>query len=180
MPFHVIQLFGKLLTSLPSLSGHHEGQNSYYSFQKGIHSLYLYQPLLSVQQKEEIRQLPAEFALTLKNEILFFLWKFGSQNWAHSPFSWHLLSQSDRHLPNLWKSAQLQVNLLSAGCGEQLIRTIDLPEDFSSALQGAILVQSTKHWYGMDAYQKALQTIYLHYPTSESLIPLATARTAKL
>lgn len=135
----------------------------------------------SPAEVEEIRSAPAEFALYVERDLLVVLYRFGDSPWSDAPYSWHLVPEDQRTLPNLTGLQDphliLVVMLVDAATGILLVnRVVSLAPSFSTALSLAIREQASRPWPGDVAYDRQLAALYQRYPASRDMVRHARAR----
>lgn len=121
---------------------------------------------------------PCEFAVTMVEQVIFFLYRFGSAlPWSDALFSWHL----DRPGPALFTRASerfgLHTILLDADTGVvEALRLATLSPEMSSELSRLVQAQMTTSWQGREDYEQAVRRCYEKAPRAADLLSLATAR----
>jgi hypothetical protein len=156
-----------------------------YNYRQGEHELVLFFNKPSISETLAVKQGKAEFALTVKDDIIFFLYRFGQPvviNWSDAPYTWHLVPEAERtilpeQLPATGeKRVLLRIILVDATTGLICaIRIVTLSPSFTSRLNQAILEQSQKP-FDAKSYDMQLQQAYRSYPESSQLLKLAIAR----
>lgn len=62
-----------------------------YNYRAGAHELRLFFANLTPSDISDITRRPAEFAVVVDGPVLFFLYRFGKDEWSDAPYSWHLV-----------------------------------------------------------------------------------------
>lgn len=150
-----------------------------YNFHSGQHELLIALPSLSTREIENIRKNGINLALFVEQDILILLFEFvGAIPWSDAPYSWHLVKGEFRSVPKEIQLGQrIGLNIILVESTTAIvkgIRLIDLPTDFSLALNRSILDQVQRPF--PDDYDHQLQAVYSRYPTPEVLSAHAQAR----
>jgi hypothetical protein len=128
--------------------------------------------------QEEIREVatsPCAFALCPYEEILFFLFKFGTAPWSDAPFTLHLVPSQRRYVPPGAGHNLLNVTLISQSDWiVRALRTVSLSAAFAEELGKTLREQSKSQW-NESVYDGRLQVAY-GTMTSEDLLQRATVR----
>lgn len=137
-----------------------------YNFRTGSHELLLVLARPTAREVEAIRVGRADFALCVEaaGDLVVLVHRFASGPWSDSPFSWHLLPESERALPNFLTPEQralLSVTLVDVSSGIiRVLRTVSLSPEFTRAVHGAITEQPGRPWHSDAHYNAALRTLY--------------------
>ena len=152
-----------------------EGQTSwpdgpFYNYGKGTHNLTIFLATPSTAEMESIRFGKAQFAVTVKDGIIFLLFKFGDAPWMDCPYQWWLNSPANRTLPpkevGLTEGALMQIILVDAATGIiQALRAIGMAHETTLALHAAIRKQARTAWLGRADHGKRLEKVYKRYTT---------------
>ena len=159
-------------------------EGSQYNFRGGGHELLLLFASPSDREVTGVRKAPVELALVVEGPLVVLSHRFGDAlPWGDSPFSWHLLPESERVYPPPWEDgspeqrALLAVFLVDAATGIlRALRQLTMAPDFTRAIHRAIVEQAQQPWNAA-AYDAALERLYQRYPSSEALQVAAIART---
>ena len=157
-------------------------QGGGYAFRAGAHELHLFLPSPSVSEVRAVRTGVANFAIAVEPPIIFFLYRFARAiAWSRAPFSWHLVSEDQRALPESGEPetrALLHIVLVDANTGlVRAHRLVAFAPTFTSALHDAIWAQAVVPWPGQLLYDAALAAIYCRFPAPEDLLAQALVRT---
>lgn len=157
---------------------------SQYQFRLDQHELLLFFNRPTPREIEDVKRGAAEFAFLTSEDVLVFLFRFGREIlWSDAPYSIHMVPAEQRTVPEpsgaVEPHALLSVILVDASSGIiHALRAVSFSPAFTAALHLAIREQAARPWSGQAAYDRQLTELYTRYPTSEALLPLATARTA--
>jgi hypothetical protein len=167
----------------PYISGRREWPEGVeYNFRAGEHELCFFFRSPPRIEVEALLRGEAEFALVVDGPVIFLMYRFGEAiNWSDAPYSWHLVPQDQRTLPDPEGPATralLQIILVDAASGLILaLRVVTFSPTFTRALHAAIRAQAENTWGGRAAYHAAFADLYRCYPTSADLLRCAGART---
>ena len=152
-----------------------------YNYRANTHELRLFLARLKNSDVREIRDGPAEFALVLFGDIIFFCSHFGAAlPWSDSPYSIHMVKAmypDEYTLPPEQlahhEGAALNITLIACETGiVQAVRLVGLGHTFSLALHQAIRAQPSRPFNQAD-YDRQLVQAYALYPTTEALLEQA-------
>jgi len=158
-----------------------EGAN--YNFRAGAHELLMFFPAPTAQETKDVAHGAAQFALHYEDDILFFLYRFGTSiEWSDAPYSYHLVTADERRLPEPLESAEtralLSIILIDARTGiNRAMRALTLSAAFTRELHARITEQAASTWMGPQAHEAALNRLYSRYPTTRHLLDVASVRT---
>jgi hypothetical protein len=177
MPSYVVgSLYNLSRTSWP--------EASQYNYRAGQHELVLFFPAPSKGEVLDARKGDCEFALFVEAHAIFLLYRFGkSIQWSDAPFSYWLVPENERSLPDIEGNdretrALLQVLLVDAATGIlRVIRTVSFSPAFTRAIHQAIRDQAARPFLGQQPYDRWLVDVYRQYPTSTAMVRGAVART---
>lgn len=152
-----------------------------YNFRRGEHELRMFLRSPSNEEVEAVARAECEFALVYEAPVIIVLSRFGlAIPWREAPFSWYLVPESERVLPDPKTNRtpmQLLVILVEASSGIVLAtRALRLTVEFTSALHAAIRSQAAAGWPGHAAYDRALASIHRQCPHGTDLLRHALAR----
>lgn len=171
----------------PYIAGRRNWQEAVeYNYRQGAHELRMFLGNLKPWEIETIRSGPCEFALAVEKDVLFLLYRFGEGRreaipWSDAPFSWHLVPEDQRTLPEPTGLVEphdtLQVVLVDRLTGLiRALRMVSFSPAFTVALRSAIRDQASRSWPGGAEYDRQLGTVYGQH-SSEQLLARAIART---
>ena len=113
-----------------------------YTYTRAGHTLKVFSRELTRAEIADYKQGDAEFALFVKDGLMFLCYKFGSFDWSDASFTPHLVPDSHRQEPDVLTGDQravLQVILVEATTGiVKAIRMISLSPEFSRVLHNQI------------------------------------------
>jgi hypothetical protein len=144
---------------------------THFNYQNGRLVLELYLDQLTASNIQAIETGKCEFALTIVEDVIFLLSRFGTMlPWFDSPYSIHLLEEGDRIVPPILESeemAELTIFLVSSEDGVlRAIRRIHLGHTFSVMLFDAIRVQLDMP-FNREAYDNRITTLYGLYSSND-------------
>jgi len=154
-----------------------------YNYSSAGHELRLFYRLPSFSEIGDVRHGQAEFAFVVEGPIIFFLYRFGEDiPWSYAPYSWHLVPEHDRALPEAdtppESRARLSTVLVEGQSGiVRAIRTTTFSPEFTHALEDAIREQAARSGVGRELYDRAVQEAGVQYPTTADLVMMARHRT---
>jgi hypothetical protein len=145
-----------------------------FNYRSGVLELRLFFSQLSNHDIRAIKNGPCTFAITVLDDILFFLFEFGQAcPWSDNSYSIHLVSEDERTIPpelQPGEGALLTIILVSSEDGIiQALRQIWLGHDFSQALYNAIREQARKP-FDASLHDKRIARIYQRYPSTQALL----------
>ena len=134
----------------------------------------------SPQEIADIRRGPCEFGLLPLGPILFLLSKFGTQDWMDAPYSIQMLPPRARVLPEEYRPGlhyALAAIILDTNTQSQRgARFVTFSAEFSERLHVEVQGQ-LKYPLSRGAYDAAIADAYRRFPTAESMVSYAVART---
>jgi hypothetical protein len=154
-----------------------------YNYRARSHELRLFFSNLSRADVRAVSNGPADFALLMQKDVLFFLYRFGEAvPWSDAPYSLHKVAQKfpdEASLPPTelaGKSVLLNILLIEATTGIiQAVRVIGFPSSFSQALHEAI----RKTWdapFSEASYNAQIDEAYRLYPHTMDMVKAAQHR----
>ncbi len=152
---------------------------SSYLFEHGQHTLCMEVISPKLEDLHELLQAQVELALVVHKEYLVLLCKFGTKPWRMSPFHWNQLTKEQRAVkPNLWVPATIEVVIRDGVTGQEYgHRSLLLGAEFTASLCGTILIQDSHRFHEVSNDKETWNELKTNYPTAETLLPFATART---
>lgn len=153
-----------------------------YNYRSGQHQILMVLSDLRAREVRDIRQGVAEFALYVEPPLIMLLYRFGDAlPWSDAPFSIHRVPAEERRIPEPTDFAEphdlLQIDLVDADSGiVRGLRAVTFSPAFTARLRLAIIEQAAQPYTEAD-YDAALADLYRRYPTSETLLAAAVART---
>lgn len=122
----------------------------------------------SMSEINDIKQGKSRFGLFVKDNIIFFLSKFGSLAWMDAPYSIHLTKEKfDIEAPSSGEGYALNVFLIDAKTGIlKAARLIGLSTKVSLSLLNAINAQRSQ-FFDLNNYSTKLQSLYNNYSTND-------------
>ena len=155
-----------------------------YNYSSEGHELRLFYRRPSSSQIEDVEHGQAEFGFVVEGPIIFFLYRFGEDiPWSDAPYSWHLVPERNRALPEADASpesrALLTTVLVDGESGTvQEIRTTTFSVEFTRALEDAIREQAAaRPLVDSGLYERAIPEAGARYPTPADLVMMVQHRT---
>jgi len=162
-----------------------EGRTSWpehveYNYRGGGHELRLFYPNLTPAELEAFQGGPARFALAVRDDVIFFCWKFGDLPWADSTYSIWNVDSEERTAPPEWAEtaarALLVVIVIESTSGLVAgLRALTLSPHFTLRLHNAIREQLGRPWPGDLAYGAQCLRVYDAHSSAEIARRLAVA-----
>lgn len=154
-----------------------------YNYRAGDHELRLF---LANPTPAEIRAVqegkPIEFALYLRGPVIFFCVRFPPIPWAICPYSWFLVLEAERMIPDPADDTDDAHRLISTllvdrnGGILKALRVCTMSPAFGKGLHAAIRTQIAAGWPGPTAYEAAVQAVFMRFPNNEDIVAQATLR----
>ena len=151
-----------------------------YNYYKSGHDLRLFLGEPSLEEIKSVQSGRAEFGLVVERDLIILLYQFEpGLPWSEAPYSWHMVAESLRTLPELeWvpeTHAQLRTLLVDANTGIlQATRIVKFSAEFTQAIHAAIIQQSKRPWPGEAAYDQQINELFQQFST-EALLQRAIA-----
>ena len=147
-------LFDPAITSWP--------EGCVYNFDIGGHWLhYLYRNPTAVEISS-IQKGPAQFALFIQGQVIFLLHRFGHMPWSDAPYSWGLVPEESRRLPELDPAlhALLKVVMVDSETGVIVaLRALTFSSQFTLQLHQAIRAQASLKW-DAELHNRTIRCVY--------------------
>ncbi|MGO9121108.1 MAG: hypothetical protein ACLQPD_26285 [Desulfomonilaceae bacterium] len=105
---------------------------------------------------------PAQFALFIQYPVIFLLHQFGQMPWNDAPYSWGLVPEESRRLPELDPSlhALLKIIMVNSETGIVVaLRALTFSGEFTYQLHRAIKAQASLHW-DSELHYKTIKSVY--------------------
>ena len=125
----------------------------------------------SAIETESIQTGSAQFALYIHDSVIFLLHQFGEMLWNDAPYSWWLVSDDERHLPDDGHGlhALLKVVLVDTSTGRvAALRALTFSAGFTRSLHKAIKTQSEAPW-SLSRHEMIIRSVYARYSTEDLL-----------
>lgn len=157
-------------------------EGAQYNYRQGQHELVLFFRSPTAREIEAVRHGQAEFGLYAHDDLLVLLYRFGAGvPWSDAPYSWHLLDPQERILPGPTGLVEphdlMHIILVDAQSGTiRALRAVTFSPAFTTVIRSAIRAQATRP-FDAARYDQALRQLYQRYPTTETLLAAANART---
>lgn len=133
-----------------------------YNYDIGGHWLhYLYRNPTAVEIASIMRG-PAQFALFIQGPVIFLLHQFGQMPWNDAPYSWGLVPEESRRLPELDPNlhALLKVVMVNSETGIVVVlRALTFSSEFTFQLHQAINVQAGFEW-DSELHYRTIKSVY--------------------
>lgn len=150
-----------------------------YNYRAGGHELVLFYNQPDSKEVTDIKNGVSQFAITPKEDVIFFCYKFGDAKWSDAPFSIHLVPEAERSLPSVLTDTEvmlLTTILVDASNGiVKAIRVQSLSNNFSQTLHRLIREQAAKPFPGHEAYDQII-AVYCARNDSRQIARQAVAR----
>jgi hypothetical protein len=143
-------------------------EGCHYSYDVSGHWLhYLYQTPTQVEI-ESIQKGAADFGLYVRGPLLFLLHRFGRMAWNDSSFSWWLVSEEYREVPEESPGhALVKTILVDTSNGiVRAIRACTFSEEFTAYLHQAIRTQAERPWSKAE-HERAVRHVYSRHSTMD-------------
>ncbi|MFC1833553.1 hypothetical protein ACFL2Q_02320 [Thermodesulfobacteriota bacterium] len=124
-------------------------EGSHYNFDDSRHWLRLFFRNPIPVEVNSVQTGPAQFGLFVHDSVIFLLFRFGMIPWNDAPYSWWLVSEETRVLPEVRDDvhALMKVVLVNVSTGlVSALRALTFSAEFTKRLHQEILNQSTKPW----------------------------------
>lgn len=127
-----------------------------------------------------VRESRVEFRIYEFGSAIFFLFRFGDGPWCDNPYSWHLVNEADRTLPDpeplLNARALLDIFLVDASTGIlKAMRCCTFSPEFTSKLEAMVREQAARP-FDRDIHDEDIRITYYNYRTSNDLAKAAVLR----
>jgi len=157
---------------------------SQYNYRAGSHELLLFIDRPRPAELRAMQEGPWEFALLVRPEVLFLLYKPGSMPWSDAPYSWWRVKERlpeeavpPFELPTPASRALLSVILVDTRDGiVRLIKAVTFSPEFSRLLHAAIGAQIDREEPPREEYEQAVARYYAIYWDSDDMLPAVAAR----
>jgi hypothetical protein len=152
-----------------------------YNFYRKGHDLRIFLNDPSEEEVKSVEKGRAELALLVEGDLIILLYQFEpGLPWSEAPYSWHMVAEPLRGLPELdWSvetCALLRVVLVDANSGIlRALRIIKFTPAFTQALHNAITQQSLRRWPGEALFDQQINHLFQQFST-EALLQRAIAR----
>lgn len=152
-----------------------------YNYRSGGHELVLFYRRPTASEILAVRREPAEFALAVHEDVIFFLATFGPNHWEDSPFSIHLVPEEQRTLPPTELTPEtrvlLPVTLVDASNGiVRAMRQLTLSPAFTAKLYERLRAQAARPFPGQVRYDQQIAYYYRRYNSGQMANMVAVAR----
>jgi hypothetical protein len=153
-----------------------------YTFRLGVHELALCGHPITARQEESLRRGEAEFAFAEESPVLLFCYRFGEAfPWSVVPFDWQALPPRERVLPATGGPHEERALLFatlaeSADATPRATRNVTFSLEFTRRLHQAIREHASLPFDPRER-RRALDRLRRRYPTPETLVAHASART---
>jgi hypothetical protein len=144
-------------------------EGCHYNFDDSGHWLHYMFHNPSKVEIESIQGGAAQFALYVEDPCIFLLHQFGGMLWNDTPYSWWLVSEEHRTLPdtNPTLHALLKVVLIDSSNGiVKGLRALTFSAEFTLRLQQEIRRQAVMPWSRVK-HEEVIQSIYQTYSSAE-------------
>jgi hypothetical protein len=153
----------------PSISCWPEG--CHYNYDISGHLLHYLFSNPSTIEVSSVQRGKARFGLYIQGPVIFLLHQFGEMLWNDAPYSWWLVSQETRKLPEVGDHlhALLKVVLVDSTSGlVAALRALTFSSAFTNRLHEAIRAQSEHHW-SQSEHDSVIREVYSRFSTEDLL-----------
>lgn len=151
-----------------------------YNYRQDQHELVGFIARPTMAETADYRHGGAEFALVVQRDLIALAMRFGRQQWSDALYSWHLVPEPERTLPETdlpERRILLTVIVVDRADGRvSVLRAVTLSPEFTRALHTAIRDQSARPWPGQAEYDRQIAALYARYPDSADLARAASVR----
>jgi hypothetical protein len=122
-----------------------------------------------------------ELKLLVEEEVIFIVYRIGDQPWSDCTFSWWLVPEAERAMPNPEPGAEeralMHFLLIDGSTGIiRVLRSFTMSPRFTAALGKAIREQAARP-FDLELHEAAIQRVYARYPSSKEMARASTIRT---
>jgi hypothetical protein len=172
----------EILSTNPLIEGRRDWpEGALYRYDRGGHEILRIVRNLDDDLVESVSREPVDLSLVIEGPLVVMCSRVGEAlPWASAAFHWHRVRRSDRILPisefDVVSGSKIDLMLLD-GCGGQVrvVRSLQLPAEFSRVLFEAILEQSRFN-YNPTEERQALKALLRRCPTPGLLAALALSK----
>ena len=149
-----------------------------YNYRSGMHELLLRFGTPTADEIEAVQSGRAQYALAVTGDVIWFLFRYEGLQWQDAAYSWHLVPEVERRLPEPMPSEThrmaIHTVLIDADTGiVKALRYLTFTPVFTHALHEAIKKQAAMPWPGREAYDAQIADIYTRYTTEQMVRKLA-------
>ncbi len=140
-----------------------------YNYDNSGHWLHYLLSHPSELEKSSIQKGEATFGLYVRGPVIFLVHRFGEMLWQDAPYSWWLVSEEFRHIPDVSEGlhALLKVVMVDTATGlVAALRALTFSADFTKKLHEAIVHQSQQP-FCQSRYDAAIREVYSRLSTEE-------------
>jgi len=154
-----------------------------YNYREGTHEIRIFLPSPSAGEVAGIQSGKCEFGLFLSSPVIFLLYTIaGAVRWSDAPFSWWLVPDHERHMPNPEPAEQeralVQIVLVDASTGIiKAMRAVTWSPEFTAAIHKAIRDQASRP-FDRTEHDRIIEATYGMFPDSADMLNVVTVRTA--
>lgn len=151
----------------PSIKEWPEG--CHYNYDLGGHWLHYFYQVPSDIEINSIQAGPARFGLFIEEPVIFLLHQFGDMPWNDAPYSWWLVTEEYRRLPQFTpgEHAFLRVVLIDTSTGiVAALRALTFSPAFTQKLHEAILRQAESPW-SPSRHDEVIRSVYSRFTAHE-------------
>ena len=151
-----------------------------YNFRADTHELRLFYQRPSAAEVSDIESGRAAFALATYRDVIIICYRFGEQPWSDATYTWHLVPEDERTIPDFPASdeerALLHIVLIDATTGiVKALRACTYSPAFTAALHDAIRYQSAQP-FNREEYDRQSQRVYAGHTSRQIATQLARYR----
>jgi len=148
-------------------------EGCHYNYDISGHWIYYLYQNPTEEEISSIQSGEIDFGLYVRGPILFLLHKFGDMNWNDSSYSWWLVSDEFRAIPDRTEGhASIKTILIDSETGlVKAMRACTLSQEFTVYLHDTIRMQTQQSW-NRELHEEAVHYIYSRYST-QNLVDMA-------
>lgn len=134
-----------------------------YNYDVGGHWLHYVYRNPTATEIVSIMKGPAQFALFIQDPVIFLLHQFGQMPWSDAPYSWGLVPEESKRLPELDPNlhALLKVVMVNSETGIVVaLRALTFSSQFTYRLHQAIRAQARLDCWNPELHNGAIKYVY--------------------
>jgi len=147
-------------------------EGCHYNYDVSGHSLhYLYNGPLPIEISS-VQRGQAQFGLYVRGPVTFLLHQFGEMPWNDAPYSWWLVPEDERKLPEVSDDlhALLRVIMLDTCTGLVVaLRVLTFSPEFTKRLHQAIRLQSERS-FSRSRHDQIVRDVYSRFTTDDLVL----------
>lgn len=144
-----------------------------YNFRSGQHELRIFMRSPYPGEVKAIKEGRAHFALAVKGDVIYFMYKFGALPWGDCGFTIHLVPEDERIIPEAPQPNEHAVLTTILTDAENSIvramRLLTFSLEFTQRFHAEIAAQAARPPITREQIEAQAMEVYRVYPTSEHL-----------